>query len=144
MPRSALRIALDTNVLLAAFVARGLCADLLALLLRLQLDGKAQVMLSKPVMDEFKRHLKGKFKANPTQIQAALAALEPFELHAGSTQLNLQSVPDADDIVVLDAALSWPASHFVTGDKALWPLSPLYGMQIITPREAFALLHTAA
>jgi uncharacterized protein len=144
MPRSALRIALDTNVLLAAFVARGLCADLLALLLRLQLDGKAQVMLSKPVMDEFKRHLKGKFKANPAQIQAALAALEPFELHTGATQLNLQSVPDADDIAVLDAALSWSASHFVTGDKALWPLSPLHSMQIIAPREAFALLHTAA
>lgn len=40
-PRMELRIALDTHVLLAAFVARGLCADLLALLLRLQLDEKA-------------------------------------------------------------------------------------------------------
>jgi uncharacterized protein len=143
------RLALDTNVLLAAFIARGLCADLLALLLRLQLDGKANSMVSAPVLAEFQKHLQGKFKASAAQIEAAMRALEPFESYAISTSLSsaafeLQAVPDPDDIPVLHAALGWQASHFLTGDKALWPLSPLHGLQIVSPREAFAMLHAAA
>jgi predicted nucleic acid-binding protein len=130
MTRAALKIALDTNVLLAV-------------LLRLQLDGKANVMISSPVMAEFQKHLKGKFKANAAQIQTAVTALDPFEKHSGSTTLDLQTVPDPDDIAVLHAALSWQASHFVTGDKALWTISPLHGLPIIAPREAFTLLHAA-
>lgn len=135
-----MRIALDTNVLLAAFVARGLCADLLALLIQRQLAGTVHVFVSRQVLAEFRRHLKGKFNAAPGEIAAALAVLETFESGAAKAAIDDSAIPDPDDAPILAAAVAFGAECFVTGDKALLGLGKVADMSIVTARQMFEAL----
>jgi len=134
------RIAVDTNVLLAAFVARGLCADLLALLIQRQLAGTVRVFGSRQVLAEFRRHLKGKFKATSDEIVDALAAIDGLESAAARAAIDGGAIPDPDDVPILAAALAFEADCFVTGDKALLALGKVAGMSIASPRRLFEAL----
>jgi putative PIN family toxin of toxin-antitoxin system len=134
------RIAVDTNVLLAAFVARGLCAELLGMLILRHMEGSAAVFVSRQVRAEFRRHLKGKFKASPSEIAAALAVLETFENGSREAALDARAIPDADDVPILAAALAFAADDFVTGDKALLALRRVGPMQVLSPRQMFERL----
>ena len=138
-----MRIAVDTNVLLAAFVARGLCADLLALLIQRHLAGTARVFVSRQVRAEFRRHLKGKFKAAAGEIADALAVVDAFESGAAKAAIDESRVPDPDDAPILAAAVAFEADCFVTGDKALLAMGKAANMSIVSPRQLFAALVAA-
>lgn len=135
-----MRIAVDTNVLLAAFVARGLCADLLALLIQRHLAGTVRVFVSRQVLTEFRRHLKGKFKASAAEIADALAVLDGFESGASRAMIDDSAIPDPDDVPILAAAVAFEADCFVTGDKALLALGQAANMSIASPRQLFEAL----
>ena len=52
-----MKIALDTNVLIAAFIARGVCNDLLEHCVR-----RHELVTSEFILNEFREKLTGKFK----------------------------------------------------------------------------------
>ena len=138
-----MRIAVDTNVLLAAFVARGLCADLMALLIQRHLAGTERVFVSRQVITEFRRLLKDKFKATAGEIADALAVIESFESGARQAAFDDSAVPDPDDAPILAAALAFEADCFVTGDKPLLALGQAAAMKIVSPRQLFEALSAA-
>ena len=104
----------DTNVLVSAFLARGLCPDLL----RLVLSGHALVT-SEVVLAELRDVLGRKVRMPPQQIEAILAFLcdEPVAPKP-ATILQLGLV-DADDEWVLASAVLAGADLFVTGDQGV-------------------------
>jgi putative PIN family toxin of toxin-antitoxin system len=131
------RVFLDANVLVSAFASRGLCADLLEVVL-LEHD----LLLGRNILREVSRALREKLK-----LPAARAA-EIVEFISGeAVQVVVESEPsdarvDADDARVLGEAISARADIFVTGDAALLKLGAIGRLEIVRPRRFWETLHS--
>jgi putative PIN family toxin of toxin-antitoxin system len=131
------RVFLDANVLVSAFAARGLCADLLEVVL-LEHD----LVLGRHVLREVSKALRQKLKLPPAR------AAEIVEFVSGeATQFVDESEPsDArvapDDALVLGEAIAAKAEVFVTGDAALLKFGAVEKLPIVTPRRFWEMLHT--
>ena len=124
-----MRVFLDTNVLVSAFATRGLCAELLELVL-LEHD----LVLGRQVLGELGKALKTKLRLP----QARVRAIVDF-VSGEAAQLIDQAEPapvraDPADARVLGEALAAKAAVFVTGDAALIALRATENMEIISPR----------
>lgn len=124
-----MRVFLDTNVLVSAFAARGLCADLFELVL-LEHD----LVLGRHVILELDRALRSKLRL------PAARAREIVEFVSGEAAQMVVHAPaalvraDPADARVLGEALAAKAALFVTGDAALLALGAAKGMPIVSPR----------
>jgi putative PIN family toxin of toxin-antitoxin system len=130
------RVFLDTNVLVSAFASRGLCADLLELVL-LEHD----LVLGHHVLRELDKALREKVR-----LSAAHAA-EIAEFVSGEAALLVDKADPAnvkaaaDDARVLGEALAGQAELFVTGDTALLKLGVVDALKIVSPRQFWEALH---
>ena len=133
-----MRVFLDTNVLIAAFAARGLCADVFRLAAT-----DHELLIGAPVLVETRRILETKLRMPPTARNQVLAVLRRFaQVPAAAAPIALK-INDAADEWVVACALAAAAEVFVTGDKAVLGLEHVQGMPIISPRE-FWIRMTAA
>ena len=124
-----MRVFLDTNVLVSAFATRGLCADLLELVL-LEHD----LVLGRHVVRELSKALRSKLG-----LPAALSRAIVDFVSSEATQSIEQAAPalvqaDPADALVLGEALAGEAALFVTGDAALLELGAIEKMEIVSPR----------
>jgi putative PIN family toxin of toxin-antitoxin system len=126
---------LDTNVLFAAYLARGTCAMLYE-----QALGAATLVSSDAILAEFEEKLVQKAKlpmrdAAQVRREAASNALivQPEALPAPVCR-------DADDDVILATASAGKADLIVTGDQDLLVLGSYLGISIVTPAECLARL----
>lgn len=62
-----MRVFVDTNVLLSGILGRGVCADLLAALIR----ARVELLICDKVRAEFMRIARGKFQADDGQLALA-------------------------------------------------------------------------
>jgi putative PIN family toxin of toxin-antitoxin system len=108
------RVFLDTNVLVSGFATRGLCADVIRLVL-----AEHQVIIADVVLNELKRVLKHKIHLPGEQIQEILAFLESQTVQPKPISPSPIPVRDEDDQWVLASALAAKADVLVTGDKDL-------------------------
>lgn len=109
-----MRVFLDTNVLVSGFATRGLCADVIRLVL-----AEHQVIIADVVLNELKRVLKHKIQLPGEQIQEILAFLESQTVQPKPRSPSPIPVRDEDDQWVLASALAAKADVLVTGDKDL-------------------------
>lgn len=127
-------VVLDTNVIVAALVAKGLCHEVVVRAL-----GSSTVVSSPALLDELEQTLRAKFTLGP----AATAFLEQLRLRVHlvtpATFANLVS-RDADDDVVLATAVAAKATVIVTGDLDLLVLRRYNGIDIVTPRDFLSRL----
>ena len=79
-----MKVVLDTNVLLAAFATRGLCEAVFEACL-----GSHEIILSDHILGELQRHLRGKFKAPPRQVDAILSFLRDRATVVAPARLRL-------------------------------------------------------
>ena len=132
-----MRVFLDTNVLVSAFASRGICADLLELIL-LEHD----LITGQNVLRELRKALRDKIR-----LPAARSS-EIVEFVAGEAVAVIEQAErvdakvDADDALVLGEARSGRADMFVTGDAALLKLRAVEGLKIVSPRQFWEALHT--
>ena len=124
-----MRVFLDTNVLVSAFATRGLCADLLELVL-LEHD----LVLERHVVQELNKALRSKLRLPAAQAKAIVDFVS-----SEATQTIEQAAPtllraDPADTRVLGEALAAKAALFVTGDTALLELGSIENMDIVSPR----------
>jgi putative PIN family toxin of toxin-antitoxin system len=129
------RVFLDTNVLVSAFAARGLCADLLELVL-LEHD----LVTGSNVLRELSKALREKVRlpaARTTEIMEFVTG-EAAEVvnEISPTEVEV----DADDALVLGEALVARAEFFVTGDAALLKFDAIATMRIASPRRFWEIL----
>ena len=133
-----MRVFLDTNVLVSGFATRGLCADVVRLVL-----AKHELVTFAPVLDEARRALLRKFRLPANSVHDVLSFLEEYLV---STQqlpaLRIQSL-DAADCHVLASAIAVQADVFVTGDKEVLRASQeLPALLIIDPRRLWNKVRT--
>ena len=124
-----MRLVLDANVLIAAFVARGVCAELLEYCVR-----EHEPVTSVAILEEVRRNLVAKIKVTLAQadqtvklLRTRLDVVEPLALGA-------QVCRDPDDDVVLGTTVAGRCDAIVTGDKDLLVLERYHGVEIVSPR----------
>jgi uncharacterized protein len=129
------KLVLDTNVLLAGFGTRGLCAGLIPVCL-----SKHQLVLSEYILDEFRRHLIGKFRATQAQADEILLLLRRHAALVVPADISSDHCRDPDDLAVLGTAIAGHADLLVTGDGDLLTIITFQGIPIVTPRRCYELL----
>lgn len=132
-----MRIFLDTNVLVSAFAARGLCAEVLELVL---LDH--DLVTGRNVLREFEKALREKVKlsaARSTEVVDFVSS-EAIQIvdKAEPAQLDI----DTADALVVGEALAGQAEFFVTGDAALLQVATAGTLKILSPRQFWETLRT--
>jgi len=126
------RVVLDTNLLLAALAARGLCEALVAACLQSQ-----EIVLSEHILGELAEHLSGKLKMPARQ---AREVVEFFPEHADivkPAELPADTCRDPDDVPVLGTAVAGNVEALVTGDAELLKLGTIHDVPILSPRSFY-------
>lgn len=130
-----MKVYLDTNVLISAIVARGLCADLFRYLL-----AEHEVLTGEVNLRELRRVL-------PVRFGVPLASVDRFDaLLRDQTIIPKPPAPtgicrsDPDDDWVLASAIAGEAELLVTGDKDLLNVAVQSPVPIVTPRDAWEQL----
>jgi putative PIN family toxin of toxin-antitoxin system len=131
-----MKIFADTNVLVSAFTARGLCADLLEIIL---LDH--QLITGEIVLDELKSVLLNKLNVPEKKVQSVLQFIRQHHVEPTPDKPSEIKVRDEDDRWILESALRANADVLVTGDKDLLVISnKVSQLKIISPRGFWELL----
>ena len=131
-----MRAVFDTNVLVAAFVAEGLCSKLLMRGRKKQFH----LIVCPAILQEFDRVLIKKFSATRIEARGALRIVSEAIQSVVHPSQSVQSVcRDPDDDAILACALEAGADYLVTGDADLLDLKIFKGIRIVPPRD-FELL----
>ncbi len=131
-----MRVVFDTNVLVAAFVAEGICSKLLTRGRKKQFH----LIVCPVILQEFDRVLIKKFSATRNETRSALQIVSEAIHSVVHPSQSVQSVcRDPDDEAILACALEARADYLVTGDVDLLKLKVFKGIRIVTPRN-FELL----
>ena len=125
-----MKLVLDTNVLIAAFIARGTCSELLEYCVC-----HHEVVVSAAILDELFDVLTRKFKFLPEEARQAVRLLKSRVRMINPTPLVTPICRDPDDDQILAAALTAQCRAIVTGDKDLTDLRQVDGIEIMTPSE---------
>lgn len=130
-----MRVYLDTNVLVSAFATRGLCADLLQVVL-----ADHQLVAGEAVLGELRRVLGRKLRMTPDLIDE----VEAFLRHQGEVVRDAPPIKleirDAADRVIVAEALAGAAEVLVTGDADLLSVAAGAPLPIVAPRAFWELL----
>jgi putative PIN family toxin of toxin-antitoxin system len=130
------KVFLDTNVLVSGFATRGLCADVIRLVL-----AEHELITADVVLSELKRVLKHKIQLPGEQVQEILTFLESQTVQPKPISPTPIPVRDEDDQWVLASALAAKADVFITGDKDLLDVAhEVSGVTITDPRGFWNLV----
>jgi putative PIN family toxin of toxin-antitoxin system len=123
-----MRIVLDTNVLIAAFITRGSCHELVEHCVQ-----NHSIVISDFILREVSDHLIHKFGYSQSEAQEVLALLKLHTRTVSIGPLETRVCRDADDDNVLATALAGDADCIVTGDTDLLSLGRFRGVRIVRP-----------
>lgn len=125
-----MRVVLDTNVLIAAFIARGVCSDLLEHCVR-----RHTLVTSDFILTEFRGTLTSKFKFTDDEAGSAAALLLSRMDMVKPNALPAPVCRDRDDDTVLATAMTGNCDCIVTGDKDLLVLTRFGDVDILNPAD---------
>ena len=130
-----MRVALDTNVLVSAIGTRGLCADLMRLVLR-----DHELVVGEQVLLELRRNLSKKLRL-PSEVSERYDALlrEQAVIVPHAQRADVKGL-DAGDAQVLADAVAGEAEVLATGDRELLALGPRAPLPVLSPRQVWELL----
>ncbi len=130
-----MKIFFDTNVLVSAYLARGICADLLRFVL-----ARHECLTGEVNLAELARVLQDKFQATPAQIANVEAELRAQIVIAKPKRPSDLPIEDPADRWVLASAVAGQADVLVTGDHDLLAVAPDAPLRIVNPRGCWELL----
>lgn len=125
-----MKLVLDTNVYVAAFLQKGLASDIL----RLGINRKVQLYISSEIQKELREKLDVKFKVDSKRINEFMSVVS----YSTSTikprkKLNVVNI-DPDDNKILECAVEAIADLIVSMDKHLLKLKSYQGTGIVHPK----------
>lgn len=125
-----MRILLDTNVLIAAFVSRGVCSALLE-----HCSEAHDLVSSLGLLEEYREKLTGKFRLSSEAADARVALFRSICQIVDPEPLPAPVCRDPDDDLVLATAVAGACRCIVTGDKDLLVIGEHKRVAIISPGE---------
>ena len=129
-----MKVVLDTNVIVSALAAQGLCSILFELCL------KHEIYASDPLFLEIEEALREKTELPPKIIQDTIQSLKKDLRNVRPAHVPLESCRDLEDLHVLGLAVASEADVLVTGDQDLLVLKKFQGIPILSPREFYTFL----
>ncbi|MFQ5545759.1 MAG: putative toxin-antitoxin system toxin component, PIN family [Acidiferrobacterales bacterium] len=130
-----MRIFLDSNVLSAALATRGICADLLRLVLL-----EHQLLASKTVFRQLRDVLINRLGLPPARADQVIPFLRERAEICGSRLPAVRTGAESEYDQILGAALEGQADVLVTGDRALLAIDDRASVRITDPRGFWELL----
>ncbi len=125
-----MRVVLDTNVLIAAFISQGKCAQLFEAIVTTH-----EAVSSEALLQEFHNKLTTNFRFSNSDADEALALLRLKIQLVTPVSLQQPVCRDSDDDVVLATAATGDAQCIITGDKDLLILKQFQGIDVIRPAD---------
>jgi putative PIN family toxin of toxin-antitoxin system len=132
------RVCLDTNVLVAAFATRGLCADVLRTVL-----AEHELVIGDVILAELRRVLSTRFKIPADRLDAVDAVFAPFPVIPKSDAPATNVIRDAADRWVVATAVAGNADVLVTGDRDLLDITEQLPVRTLEPRAFWELLRAS-
>ena len=129
-----MRVFLDTNVLASAFATRGLCADVLRVVL-----ADHELITGEVNVAELRRVLRQKMRVPADTAAEIETFLRDHEIIPWPAEILSLPVRDPDDAWVLASAVAGSADVLVTGDKDLLDLADQAPVRILGPRAFWDL-----
>jgi putative PIN family toxin of toxin-antitoxin system len=132
-----MKVVLDTNVFISAFLWQKLAKEIFNLVK----EEKAQVCVSKEILEELQRVLNyPKFSnrlrlIDKTSDEIISEFLEVVKLYPSKKFKTVIVEEDPSDDKFLSCALSCGASFIISGDKHLLALREFQGIPILSPKE---------
>lgn len=131
-----MRVCLDTNVLVAAFATRGLCADILRMVL-----AEHELVTGKVIMTEFEQSLRRKLKLPDEQLRAAMTVFAGVPEVPDPKEPSTLQVRDPSDRLIIASALAEEAEVLVTGDDDLLSIASASPLPSMSPRSFWESTH---
>ena len=131
-----MRVFLDTNVLVSAFATRGLCADVLRLVL-----AEHTLIIGDVVLRELARVLRTRIGLPRARVDDIVAFLREYEVVPRPKAPSELAIRDDSDRWVLASAVSGAAEVLVTGDQDLLDVAAKAPLTIVDPRGFWRLAH---
>ncbi len=124
-----MRIVLDSNVIIAAFAARGLCNALLEYSLE-----NHDVMICEEILGEVRAALLGKIKVPEEVVGQVDSYLRSSGELVRPAEIDVPDLTDLSDLPILCTAVSSGAAYLITGDGELLKLRKVDNTEIVSPR----------
>jgi putative PIN family toxin of toxin-antitoxin system len=129
------RVFLDTNVLASAFCTRGLCADVLQVIV-----GEHELVTGEVVIEELGRALSNKFGMPVEKVRQYERFLRGYQVESKPSQLPNLILSGRSDMMVIASAIKAGAEILITGDREMLALKKKpKGLRIINPRDFWNL-----
>jgi putative PIN family toxin of toxin-antitoxin system len=129
------KVVLDTNVLISAYVFPGGTPEAVY---RLALEGRLDIGTSRTLLAELGRVLERKFAWETGRVEAAIAQIARVAtIIEPSESVQVVSADPADDRV-LEAAHAYDADVIVSGDRHLLDPGAWSGIEIVSPADLVA------
>ncbi len=125
-----MRIVFDTNVLLAAFIARGVCHVLFEHCIR-----QHELVTSDFIIAELREKLTGKFKYTSEEAEEVVTLLLVKMEIVVPTELAYGICRDPEDDYVIATVMAGNCTCIVTGDKDLLVLARVNDIDMVAPAE---------
>ena len=131
-----MRVFPDTNVLASAFGTRGLCADVLRLIL-----GEHELLTGEVVIEELRGVLRRKFGVPTETVNEIESLLRGYHVEPKPRELPNLKLEDHNDLVVVGSAIKAKAEILITGDQEILELGEKpEGLRICSPRDFWKML----
>lgn len=132
-----IRVVVDTNVLVSAFIAHGKPGELVIRLLE-----EHKIILSRPLLAELTEVLaREKFHVRKAEVEGFLANLRKESKFVSSTSHFRVILEDPDDDIIINTAYKGKAEYIVTGDRHLLALKNFKGIEIVSVAQMFCILN---
>lgn len=125
-----MKVVLDTNVLVAAFITHGSCNELLE-----HCAVRHEIVLSRPILNELRDVLVRKFGFTQREAHAVARFLRSRAALVKPSALATPVCRDSDDDLILATAVGGACAAIVSGDKDLTDLKQYEGIRILSPAD---------
>ena len=125
-----MKIVFDTNVLIAAFIAQGVCYRLLE-----HCISHHNLITSEFILDELKEKLINKFEFSAERVGEVEVLLLSRSEVVKPDKLKSPICRDSDDDNILATALAGRCDCIITGDQDLLVLKDFDGIAILSPSD---------
>ncbi|MGC8555368.1 MAG: putative toxin-antitoxin system toxin component, PIN family [Candidatus Acidulodesulfobacterium sp.] len=125
-----MKVVLDSNVIIAAFSARGLCSELFENCILNQ-----QIIISEFILHEVEEKLIKKIKLPQKIVYEIIEYLRNTFSLVEPKLIDSNICRDKNDLKIIGTALAGNAQIIITGDKDLLILKQYKKINIVSPRD---------
>ncbi|MFC1770880.1 putative toxin-antitoxin system toxin component, PIN family [Candidatus Margulisiibacteriota bacterium] len=129
-----MKIVLDTNVIIASFATRGLCAEVFEICI---IDH--EVFISEFILTECRDKLTNKLKTPLRITEGIIDYLRSNTTLVLPAEVDIDCCDDKKDLAVLGTAVATDSDLLITGDKKILKTKTIFKTSIVTPRDFWTI-----